>query len=114
MTKPVPLAPQVEPRVLGNDDLTGDLPDSLAPFRQAYKGTFISAGGFTRDTGAKALAAGEADLICYGRHYLANPDLPQRFLLNAPLNKYDRATFYSQASEGYLDYPFLDASAAQQ
>lgn len=44
--------------------------------------------------------AGAADLVCYGRNFLANPDLPKRFMLGAPLNKYDRATFYSQGEEG--------------
>ena len=53
-------------------------------------------------------AAGHCDLVCYGRHYLANPDLPRRFQLGAPLNKYDRSTFYTQGSEGYTDYPALD------
>lgn len=70
-------------------------PDSLAPFRQAYRGTFITAGGYkTGQQGADAVATGCADLVCYGRWYLANPDLPKRFLLGAPLNEYDRNTFY--------------------
>ena len=46
------------------------------------------------------LPAGKADLVCYGRLFIANPDLPKRFLLDAPLNRYDRSTFYSQGSEG--------------
>jgi 2,4-dienoyl-CoA reductase-like NADH-dependent reductase (Old Yellow Enzyme family) len=66
------------------------------------------AGGYKRDDGAEAVRSGHADLVCYGRIYLANPDLPKRFILNAPLNKYDRDTFYSQGMEGYLDYPFLE------
>lgn len=56
----------VEPRVVGNVD--NDTPtDSLAPFRTAYKGTFMSAGGFTRAGGAEALQSGAVDLVAYGR-----------------------------------------------
>ena len=68
---------------------------SLAPFRAAFDGTVILAGGFERASGAKALAAGEGDAIAYGRWYLANPDLPKRFALNAELNAYDRDAFYN-------------------
>ncbi|KAI7840032.1 hypothetical protein COHA_006238 [Chlorella ohadii] len=113
----------VEPRVAGSGDLPADqVKDSLEPFRKAsigvvfvhfflvYKGTFISAGGHTAASGGEAIASGAADLVCYGRHYLANPDLPRRFRLGAPLNKYDRNTFYSQGEEGYIDYPFLEES----
>ena len=89
-------------------DLEGYVPDSLAPFRQAYKGVFMSAGGFTRANGASALAAGACDLVAYGRPYLANPDFHKRFLLGAPLNPYNRDTFYTQGLEGYLDYPTLE------
>jgi hypothetical protein len=71
-------------------------PPRRRPRRQAYKGTFIVAGGFGRESGAKAVASGAGDLVCYGRWWLANPDLPQRFILGAPLNQYDRNTFYSQ------------------
>jgi hypothetical protein len=45
-------------------------------------------------------AAGKADLVCYGRKFISNPDLPKRFLLDAPLNPYDRNTFYSFGDEG--------------
>ncbi|GLC42802.1 hypothetical protein PLESTB_001419400 [Pleodorina starrii] len=103
----------VEPRVLGVIDLDSS-PDSLAPFRRVYKGTFITAGGFKAENGAEALADGEADLVAYGRWYLANPDLHKRFLLHAPLNKYDRDTFYSPGMEGYLDYPTLEEVQARE
>ncbi len=53
-------------------------------------------------------------LLVSTRWYLANPDMHKRFLLGAPLNKYDRDTFYSSGMEGYLDYPTLEESAAQQ
>lgn len=81
---------------------------SLVPMRKAFKGTFIVAGGYTRDEGNKAVAENHADLIAYGRLFLANPDLPKRFELDAPLNKYNRSTFYTpDPIIGYTDYPFL-------
>eukprot|EP00200_Dunaliella_tertiolecta_P006241 CAMPEP_0202350888 /NCGR_PEP_ID=MMETSP1126-20121109/7772_1 /ASSEMBLY_ACC=CAM_ASM_000457 /TAXON_ID=3047 /ORGANISM="Dunaliella tertiolecta, Strain CCMP1320" /LENGTH=396 /DNA_ID=CAMNT_0048942933 /DNA_START=150 /DNA_END=1340 /DNA_ORIENTATION=+ len=97
----------VEPRVDGVESKEpGDT--SLLPFRKIWKGPMISAGGHTKETGAAAVARGDADLIAYGRVWIANPDLPERFKRGAPLNPYDRNTFYSQGKEGYLDYPFLE------
>ncbi|KAF0926299.1 hypothetical protein E2562_022117 [Oryza meyeriana var. granulata] len=81
----------VEPRmaiVEGRRKIT----HGLLPFRKQFKGTFIAAGGYDRKEGNKVVADGYADLIAYGRLFLANPDLPRRFELNAPLNKYDRST----------------------
>lgn len=76
--------------------------------RKAYTGIFLVAGGHTRESGIKALQTDHADLIVYGRTFLANPDLVKRFELDAPLNKYDRDTFYTQDQQvGYTDYPFL-------
>ncbi|KAK4483901.1 hypothetical protein RD792_011110 [Penstemon davidsonii] len=86
-----------------------DCPHSLVPMRKAFKGTFIAAGGYDREDGNKAVAENRADLVAYGRHFLANPDLPRRFEINAPLNKYNRETFYlSDPVVGYTDYPFLE------
>ncbi|GLT32871.1 hypothetical protein SLA2020_075030 [Shorea laevis] len=90
-------------------------PDSLLPMRKAFKGTFIAAGGYEREDGNKAVAENHADLVAYGRIFLANPDLPRRFELNAPLNKYNRETFYTLDTKdpvvGYTDYPFLESIA---
>ncbi|EEF35997.1 12-oxophytodienoate reductase opr, putative [Ricinus communis] len=78
---------------------------------KAFKGTFIVGGGYRREDGNKAVEENNADLIAYGRIFLANPDLPRRFELNAPLNQYDRETFYTPDPViGYTDYPFLDAT----
>jgi N-ethylmaleimide reductase len=74
-------------------------------FRPLFKGTIISAGGYDRDRGNAVLAAGNADLIAYGRLFISNPDLPKRFAQNAPLNPYDRATFFGGGARGYTDYP---------
>ncbi|KAI3868445.1 hypothetical protein MKW92_021833 [Papaver armeniacum] len=85
-------------------------PHSLLPMRKAFKGTFMVAGGYDREDGNKAVANNSADLVVFGRLFLANPDLPKRFEINAPLNKYNRETFYiSDPVLGYTDYPFLES-----
>ncbi|KAI3810411.1 hypothetical protein L1987_20023 [Smallanthus sonchifolius] len=98
---------ETEPRMVqaGNKSET---PYSTLPMKKAFKGTFISAGGYKRDDGNEAVAGGNADLVAFGRLFLANPDLPRRFELDADLNKYNRATFYIQDPVvGYTDYPCL-------
>lgn len=71
----------------------------------------MCSGGFTRELGIQAVAEGDADLISYGRLFIANPDLVLRFKVNAPLSKYVRKTFYtSDPVVGYTDYPFLKQS----
>ncbi|KAM3729465.1 hypothetical protein ACB098_12G014300 [Castanea mollissima] len=98
----------VEPRMKTAGEKC-ESPHSLVPMRKAFKGNFFVAGGYDREDGNKAIAENHADLVVYGRHFLANPDLPKRFKLNAPLNKYNRETFYtSDPVLGYTDYPFLE------
>ena len=98
----------VEPRMKTVGEKS-ECPHSLVPMRRAFKGTFIVAGGYDREDGNKAVEEDRADLVAFGRHFLANPDLPKRFEVNAPLNKYDRDTFYTpDPVVGYTDYPFLD------
>ncbi|CAI5506493.1 unnamed protein product [Closterium sp. Naga37s-1] len=98
----------IDARVRGNDDIA-TVKETLEPFRKAFKGPFIAAGGYKRESGMAAIESGAADLITYGRLFLANPDLPKRFELNAPLNAYDRSTFFiPDQVKGYIDYPFLD------
>jgi 12-oxophytodienoic acid reductase len=99
----------VEPRV-NSKWAKNDSGHSLDPMRKAFKGTFISAGGFDREDGNKAINENQTDLVAFGKLFLANPDLPKRFEINAPLNKYDRATFYTDDPVlGYNDYPLLEA-----
>lgn len=101
----------VEPRMKKVGEKS-ECPHSLVPLRKAFNGTFISAGGYDREDGNQAVAENRTDLVAFGRLFLANPDLPLRFELNAPLNKYDRETFYAPDPViGYTDYPFLDTTA---
>ncbi|OIP74647.1 MAG: alkene reductase [Oscillatoriales cyanobacterium CG2_30_44_21] len=76
-------------------------------FRPIYKGTIVTAGGYDLETGNAAIASGNADLVAFGRLYIANPDLVERFAANAPLNKPDRNTFYGGDEKGYTDYPTM-------
>ncbi|KAH7541940.1 hypothetical protein FEM48_Zijuj02G0020600 [Ziziphus jujuba var. spinosa] len=87
----------------------------IKTLRNAYDGTFMASGGYTRELGLKSLADDEADLISYGRLFISNPDLVLRFKLNAPLNKYNRQTFYAKDPViGYTDYPFLNQASDEK
>jgi N-ethylmaleimide reductase len=75
--------------------------------RATYRGTLMIAGGFDRDTAEAWLEQGKADLIAFGRKFIANPDLPERFRLRAPPNPDDPTTYYGGGAKGYTDYPTL-------
>lgn len=77
--------------------------------RACYPGNIVTAGGFAQETGNQALAEGWADAIAFGTSFLANPDLPARFVQQTVLNTPDEATFYASGSTGYTDYPSLAA-----
>lgn len=79
--------------------------------RSAYSGTVITNGDYTRDAAEAAIASGAADLVAFGRPFLANPDLPERFRVDAPLNEGDHDTFYGGDERGYVDYPALTGTA---
>ncbi len=75
--------------------------------RDGFDGPFILAGGFDRATAEVALAEHWADLVAFGRPFLANPDLVERLRAGAALNAPDMSTFYTPGTEGYTDYPAL-------
>ncbi|KAI3707644.1 hypothetical protein L6452_26271 [Arctium lappa] len=99
----------IEPRMVTQFQ-KGETRNTLVSMRKAFAGTFIVAGGYhDRDEANRVVENGDADLVAFGRAFLANPDLPRRFRLKARLNKYDRSTFYTDDPiVGYSDYPFLD------
>lgn len=104
----------VEPRVgnAGADEpIDGNAVDTAKTFRAAFKGVFLSAGGYSAETADEAIAAGRADAIAFGRLFIANPDLPERLEKKSALNEYDRTTFYGGEEKGYTDYPALEGSA---
>jgi len=78
-----------------------------ALMRPLFDGAYLAGVGFDRRRGEDFLRAGEADAIVYGQAFIANPDLPRRFALGAPLATADPATFYDGGARGYVDYPPL-------
>jgi N-ethylmaleimide reductase len=82
--------------------------------RETYRGTLMIAGGFDRDTAEAWLEQGKADLIAFGRKFLANPDLPERLRRRAPLNPDDPTTYYGGGAKGYTDYPTLAQERGEQ
>lgn len=90
---------------------TPPVPPALkVALRKAFKGVFMLAGGFDRSSAEKALVEGHADLVAFGRPFLANPDLVARLQAGAELNPPDMSTFYTPGPRGYTDYPTLAAA----
>ena len=79
--------------------------------KEAFGGPYVANEKFTLDSAQQVLAAGEADAVAWGQLFIANPDLPRRFALNAPLNTPDPKTFYAEGEAGYTDYPALETAA---
>jgi 2,4-dienoyl-CoA reductase-like NADH-dependent reductase (Old Yellow Enzyme family) len=90
-------------------------PNRLGPeLKRKFGGVYIANEGFTFETGNQALVAGEADAVAFGQLFIANPDLPRRFALRAPLNNPDPATFYGSGARGYTDYSALEEETSPQ
>ncbi|MBD2424988.1 alkene reductase [Phormidium sp. FACHB-1136] len=87
----------------------GGTPIPTREFRPLYNGTLMVNWDYDQATGHQAIASGDADLVSYGKLFIANPDLPRRFEENAPLNEPNFDTFYGGGAEGYTDYPSLGA-----
>jgi N-ethylmaleimide reductase len=79
----------------------------LANARRHFQGVLMSNGSYTRESGEATVAAGAADAIVYGRPYIANPDLVERFAKQAPLNEVNYDRLYGGGPDGYSDYPVL-------
>jgi N-ethylmaleimide reductase len=94
-------------------------PRDIAPFdyhslRNRFKGAYIANNGYDLELASKVLSANEADLIAFGKLFIANPDLVARFKRGAPLNTPDKATFYGGDAKGYTDYPVLESASAAE
>jgi N-ethylmaleimide reductase len=86
----------------------------LPVIRRAFAGPLIVNGGYTRVLADQAIASGAADAVAFAALYIANPDLPERFRRDAPLNKPgEPATFHNGGAKGYIDYPTLDQVMAE-
>ncbi|MDO3628582.1 alkene reductase [Mucilaginibacter sp. BT774] len=79
--------------------------------RETFKNTIIYCNGFTSETAEATLQDGAADLVAFGRSFLANPDFIGRLKKNAPLNDPDYNTLYTPGEAGYTDYPILNQSS---
>lgn len=80
---------------------------TLAAIRTEFEGTIIYCNTFTTEKAEDELNKGDADLIAFGRPFLANPDLEQRIINGAELNAPDFTTLYTPGAKGYTDYPVL-------
>lgn len=83
-------------------------PETLHQIRSLFKGVLIANGGYNLQSGKKAIEKKAADAIAYARLFLANPDLPHRFMHNLPLNQPNPNTFYGNGEDGYTNYPCLN------
>jgi len=82
--------------------------DSLGPLlKQAFGGVYIANEKLDKESAQRLLDAGSADAVAFGKAFIANPDLPRRLLIDAPLNAWDSTTFYGTAELGYINYPAL-------
>jgi 2,4-dienoyl-CoA reductase-like NADH-dependent reductase (Old Yellow Enzyme family) len=83
-------------------------PNRLGPqLKKAFGGVYIANEKMTRDSAEQVISSGEADAVAFGQLFIANPDLPERLKINAPLNQPQPDTFYHPGAEGYTDYPAL-------
>ena len=84
----------------------------LPQVRQRWRGTLILNGGYDVARAEADLASGLADLVAFGRPFIANPDLVERVREGRPLAEADGSTFFTPGAKGYTDYPAARAQAA--
>ena len=94
-------------------------PRDIAPFdyaslRKRFSRAYIANNGYDFELASKQLASGAVDLVAFGKPFISNPDLVERLKQGAPLNAWDKNTFYGGGAKGYTDYPTLaEAQAAE-
>jgi N-ethylmaleimide reductase len=101
-----------EPANAGKYKVNGEQVSATKHLKSIFKSTVITAQGYDLATGNAVVERGDADLVAFGKLFIANPDLPERFRQNAPLNEPVVAAFYGGDAHGYTDYPTLDQSQA--
>lgn len=84
-------------------------PFDYPALRKRFSGVYIANNRFTQESAELAVAEGRADMIAFGRSFIANPDLVERFRARAPLTPIAMDTLYAEGAAGYLDYPTLPA-----
>ncbi len=85
-----------------------------AALRRRFHGIYMANNGYDRELAIDAVTSGRADLVAFGRLYIANPDLVERLRDDAPLAVGDVATYYGGTEKGYTDYPVLEDSLVKQ
>lgn len=88
-------------------------PSLSTALKTAFAGPLIANEKLNKDRATALLEAGEADAVSFGKLYIANPDLVERFRQNAELNRWDVETFYGSTAAGYTDYPALSVAEAE-
>jgi N-ethylmaleimide reductase len=73
--------------------------------REYFRGAFLVNGGYDFETAQAVIASGGADAVVFGRHFISNPDLVERYANRAPLSEMNPSTLYGGGAEGYTDYP---------
>jgi N-ethylmaleimide reductase len=101
---PAAASPEADPRAVFMMEMV----------RHKYRGTLAVAGGFDLETAEAWVRDGKADLIAFGRKFIANPDLPERFRDRLELNPDDPTTYYGGGAKGYTDYPSLAQQRGEQ
>lgn len=91
----------------GMNGVPAALPFDFLALREHFSGVYVANCGYSRDRANAAIAAGRADLVAFGTLFIANPDLVERFVSDAPLNEPDSSKFYGGGEAGYTDYPTL-------
>ncbi|MFN3160584.1 MAG: alkene reductase [Rubinisphaera brasiliensis] len=87
-------------------------PVTLADMRSKFDGVLMGNCGYDQESAEKAIASGDADLIAFGRPFISNPDLPERFRNGWPLSDVpDMSLWYSHDAEGYVDFPTYQQSS---
>jgi len=93
--------------VVEGDMTTGESELDYRELKELFGGIYMANNGYDLERATQAVREGAADLVSFGKLYIANPDLPARFAQGAPLNAPDPATFYGGDERGYTDYPTL-------
>jgi N-ethylmaleimide reductase len=99
----------IEGATQGPRDVAPDF--DFAALRASFDGPWMVNNGYTRDLAIDAVGSGYADLVAFGRPYVANPDLVERLRTDAPLNALDKQHLYGGEARGYTDYPALETAA---
>lgn len=91
--------------ILEGDMMNGERHLNYVALRNCFTGYYMANNGYDLELGNKAIEQNHADMVAFGKLFIANPDLPERFAKNLPLNEPDQTTFYGGDEKGYTDYP---------